>query len=237
VSPDPQPLIWTRLSNQGRGPVRTLDHVTITDAAVAIADEEGLEAVSIRKIAGRIDRSAMSLYRHIDSKNDVYELMFDAVLGELDLPARPAGPWSADLAALMRDLRRMYLRHPWMSRLGRRPSLGPHQIRLLEYGLACVDEPGRDVDAMLDLFSTALQFTQGFVQAEIGAVEVERHSGMDREAYRRYAGPFVSELLKDGQHPYLRRMIVEAEDDPDPDAVFERRLAMVLAGLEAAVGR
>jgi Tetracyclin repressor-like, C-terminal domain len=90
---------------------------------------------------------------------------------------------------------------------------------------------------MLELFSTAVQFTQGFVQAEIGAAEAEQHSGMDRDAYRRHTGPFVSEMLSNGQHPYLRRVVVEAEDAPDPDAVFERRLAMVLAGLAAAVDR
>jgi AcrR family transcriptional regulator len=237
VTTEPRPVVWARLSGQGRGPARTLDHSTITDAAIAIADADGLDAVSIRRIAARMDRSAMSLYRHIDSKDDVYELMFDAVLGELESPSASRTEWRADLAELVRDLRRLYHRHPWASRLGRRPTLGPNNVALLEHSLACVDGLGLDVDGMLDVISTVLQFTQGFVQAEIGRSDAQRQSGMDDEAYRRHTGSYVGELLDSGRHPYLRRVVEDAEHDPDQDAVFERRLAMVLDGIEATIDR
>lgn len=235
MTPEPQPVIWARLAGQGRGPVRTLDHATITDAAIAIADSDGLDAVSMRKIAVRLDRSTMSIYRHLDSKDDLHELMYDAVLGELELPPAPSGAWRDDLAGLVTSLRRLYHRHPWATRLGRRPTLGPNNLRLLEYSLACVDGLGLTVDGMLDVISTALQFTQGFVQAETGRLEAQLRSGMDEEAYRRHAGPYVSELLSSGRHPYLRRLVADAEHAPDPDAVFARRLAMVLDGIAARV--
>src|SRR5689334_20484212 len=54
---EPRPVVWARLSGQGRGPARTLDHATITGTAVAIADADGLDAVSIRRVAARMDRS------------------------------------------------------------------------------------------------------------------------------------------------------------------------------------
>jgi len=71
VTSERPPVIWARLTGQGRGPARTLDHTTITDAAIAIADQDGLDAVSMRKIAGRMDHSTMSLYRHVGNKDDL----------------------------------------------------------------------------------------------------------------------------------------------------------------------
>jgi AcrR family transcriptional regulator len=237
VTDEPPPVIWARLSGQGRGPVRTLDHVAITAAAIALADEEGVDAVSMRKVAGRMDHSPMSLYRHIGSKDDLTELMYDAVLGELDLTGMPSGDWRADLARLVREIRRLHHAHPWIARFGYRPSLGPNARRFLEVGLACVDGLGLDIDAMLDMLSTAQQFTRGFVLQELGEVEAQQRTGLDLAAYRRQAGPYISQLLAGGRLPYFERLIIEAEDFPDPDVVFERRLAMVLDGLAARIGR
>ncbi|GAA1861112.1 TetR/AcrR family transcriptional regulator C-terminal domain-containing protein [Pseudonocardia ailaonensis] len=237
MSVDPPPVIWARLSGQGRGPVRTLDHRAITAAAVALADAEGVDAVSMRKVAGRLDSSPMALYRHVGNKDDLTELMYDAVLGELDLTAMPSGSWRADVAGLAREMRRLHHAHPWITRFGHRPTLGPHARRFLETGLACVDGLGLDIDAMLDLLSTALQFTRGFVAQELGEAEAQRRTGLDLAGYQRHTGPYIAQLLEEGRYPYFRRLIVEAEDFPDPDVVFERRLGMVLDGLAAGIAR
>ena len=232
---EPPPVIWARLSSQGRGPARTLDYSAITKAAIALADEAGVDAVSMRKVAGRLDHSPMSLYRHIGSKDDLTELMYDAVLGELDLAGIPSGDWRADVARLARQTRRLHQVHPWIAHFGHRPTVGPNARRFLEAGLACVDGIGLDIDGMLDLLSTALQFTRGFVMEELGEVEAQRRTGLDLAAYQRATGPFIAQLLQEGQFPYLERLIVEAKDSPDPDVVFERRLAMVLDGLAAGI--
>src|SRR5262245_12065483 len=108
VTAEPPPVIWARLSSQGRGPARTLDHEAITAVAVALADEDGVDAVSMRRIAGRMDHSPMSLYRHVGNKDDLTELMYDAVLGELDLAGIPSGSWRADIARLAREMRRLH---------------------------------------------------------------------------------------------------------------------------------
>jgi AcrR family transcriptional regulator len=237
VNDEPSPVIWARLSGQGRGPARTLDYAAITSAAIALADEDGVDAVSMRKIAGRMDHSPMALYRHVGSKDDLTELMYDAVLGELDLAGMPSGAWRADVARLAGEIRRLHHAHPWVSRFGHRPTLGPNARRFAETGLACVDGLGLDIDGMRDLLSTTMQFTRGFVVEELGEREAQRRSGLDLAAYQRQAGPYVMQLLEKGTFPYLKRMVVEAEDHPDPDVVFERRLAMVLDGLAARIGR
>ncbi|WP_345422702.1 TetR/AcrR family transcriptional regulator [Pseudonocardia xishanensis] len=237
MADDPPPVIWARLSSQGRGPVRTLDHEAITAAAVALADADGIDAVSMRKVAARMDSSPMALYRHVGTKDDLTELMYDAVLGELDLTGIPSGGWRDDLARLAREIRRVHHAHPWIAGFGHRPTLGPHHTRFVEAGLACVDGLGLDIDAMMDLLSTALQFTRGFVQQELGEAEEQRRTGLDFAAYQRRTGPYLARLLEEGELPYLNRLVVEAEDFPDQDVVFERRLAMVLDGLAARIDR
>ncbi|MFC5237348.1 TetR/AcrR family transcriptional regulator [Pseudonocardia zijingensis] len=157
----------------------------ITTAAVVLADEEGVDAVSMRKVAARMDHSPMALYPHVGNKDDLTELMYDVVLGELDLTGIPSGSWRDDLARLAREMRRIHHAHPWLGRFGHRPSLGPNALRFLEAGLACVDGLGLDVDGMLDLLSTALQFTRGFVGQELGEAEAQRRTGMDLPAPHR----------------------------------------------------
>lgn len=235
MTDEPRPVIWARLSSQGRGPVRTLDYRAITTAAIALADESGVDAVSMRKVAGRMDHSPMALYRHVGNKDDLTELMYDAVLGALDLTGMPSGDWRADLTRLAREMRRLHHAHPWIARFGHRPTLGPNARQFLETGLACVDGLGLDMDGMLDLLSTALQFTRGYVAQELGEAEAQRSSGLDFAGYQRASGPYLMRLLEEGRHPYLRRLVVEAEDLPDADVVFERRLAMVLDGLAAGI--
>lgn len=237
MTPEPQPVIWARLSPQGRGPTRTLDYATITGVAIAIADEEGLDAVSMRKVAGRMEHSTMSLYRHVGSKDDLTELMYDAVLGEQELPDEPGANWRTELAGLARSTRQIYRRHPWMIRLGQRPSLGPNSVRRLEYAIACLDDLGLDMDRMLDLAQTTLQFTQGFVQEEMAEQEMQQRTGMDAEAWRLQMTPYLTQLLETGNNPQLKRFILEAEDFPDLDVVFERRLTMVLDGLAASLAK
>jgi AcrR family transcriptional regulator len=233
VPSDPPPVIWARLSDQGRGPARTLDYTAITRVAIALADESGVDAVSMRKVAGRLDRSPMALYRHIGSKDDLTELMYDAVLGELELGEKPSGEWRTDLTRLAREVRRLHHAHPWISRFGSRPTVGPNAIRFIEYGLACVAGLGLSIDEMLDLVATTLQFTRGFVVEELGGAEAQQRTGLDEAAYRAQTGPFVMQLMQLESYPNLERLILDAEDFPDPDVVFERRLAMVLDGVAA----
>ncbi|MCU1415763.1 MAG: putative TetR-family transcriptional regulator, partial [Microbacteriaceae bacterium] len=185
----------------------------------------------------RIGRSAMSLYRHIDGKEDLTELMYDTALGELDLDAIPPGNWRGRLAQLCAELRTLYLKHPWLSRLGQRPALGPNSLRQLEFAFGIVDGLGLEIDGMLDVASTALQFTQGFVQGELSRAEAQTRTGMDDAAWREYLTPYIQQLLEQNPGGYFQRIILDAEDFPDPDAVFERRLGMVLDGIAVRIGQ
>jgi AcrR family transcriptional regulator len=238
VDAQSSPVIWARLDRTTRRPQPALTHDQIVRAAIEIADGEGVEALSMRKVAARLGSGTMSLYRYVSSKDDLIDLMVDEVMGEEDLPDEPSGGWRSELARLARRTRRVARRHPWAIRFVlARPNLGPNALRQIEYAMTAVDGLGLDVDGMLDMVSTVNAFVIGFVQAELAEEEAQRRTGLDEEQWRARMQPYLRQLLATGRYPFLERIVMEAEDFPDVDATFERRLALVLDGLAANLRR
>ena len=95
-----------------RQPPSAFSLAEITQAAIGLADRSGLQAVSMRRIAARIGSAPTSLYWYFSDKNQLYELMVDAVIGEIELPERPSGDWRADLASIAWATRATLRRHP-----------------------------------------------------------------------------------------------------------------------------
>src|SRR4051794_33014638 len=104
-----------------------LSREAIVAAAIAIADEEGLEAVSIRRIATRLETRPMSLYSHIETKGELIDLMMDEVIGETLLPGELPEDWREALRQIAHAMRAAARAHPWSiaPALRRRP-LGPN---------------------------------------------------------------------------------------------------------------
>jgi AcrR family transcriptional regulator len=231
----PGSVIWTRVDRAGRGPQPSLTHDGITTAAIEIADAEGLEALSMRKVAARLGAGTMSLYRYVQSRDDLLQLMVDRAFGGvLDVPR--TGEWRADLAGLARGMRQVILRHPWLSGYpAARPAFGPNLLAVVEHVLSMVDGIGLDMDGMVDLWDTVTSFVHGYTLAELAERECQRRSGLSQEQWRGQVGPYVHEIIESGRYPLFNRLALEAEDFPDPDATFERRLGYVLDGLAAAV--
>jgi AcrR family transcriptional regulator len=228
-------VIWDRIGRAGRGPHPALTHERIARAAVAIADEEGIESVSMRKVAARLGAGTMSLYRYVDGKDDLMDLMVDEIHREVACEPR-TGDWRADVTTFAREIRRLSLRHPWMAGVQystARPSFGPHLLRLLEHYLAALDGIGLDIDAMFDTWMTVSAFVNGYVSAELAEREASRRSSLTLEQWRARIAPYVRGVMESGRYPMFTRLIMDAEDFPDPDVVFERRLGYVLDGLPA----
>jgi AcrR family transcriptional regulator len=106
-----------------------LDRVAVLDAGIETGDEDGLDAVTLRRLAERLSVTPMALYRHVASKDDLLDGMADLLYAELDLPA-PGGDWWDGLAAIARSTRRVLLAHPWAVPLFGRPLDGPHALAL-----------------------------------------------------------------------------------------------------------
>jgi AcrR family transcriptional regulator len=169
-----------------------LDREQVVSAAIALADDAGLDAVSLRRVADRLGVTPMALYRHVASKDDLLDAMADRLYGELDLPAL-GEPWWDALAGLARSTRELLLARPWSVPLFARPLAGPHGHALDE--------------ALREAFLTA-----GFPPAEAAELH-DQLSGMtfalvapelagkpNRAAFERGL-----ELLHDGLEARLRR--------------------------------
>src|SRR5258708_20824651 len=116
--------VWTRPRPQPRRRAPGVDQYVA--AALAVADAEGLDAVSMRRVAGDLGSGTASLYRYITNRDELVDLMVDAAQGEDPLP-EPAEDWRADLGAVAHALRATLLRHPWLAgEMTGRPALGPH---------------------------------------------------------------------------------------------------------------
>lgn len=234
---EPSPVIWARLDQSARRPKPSLTHHQIVRAAMEIADTEGLQALSMRKVASKLGAGTMSLYRYVANKDDLLDLMVDAILGE-ELPDKPSGDWRSELAEMARRTRRGARRHPWAIRfMLARPNLGPQALRTIEYSMAAVDGLGLDIDQMLDMVSTVGAFAVGFVQAELAEEEAQRRTGLTEEQWRARMAPYIRQLIASGRYPYFERIVIEAEDFPDMNTTFERRLSYVLDGLAANLER
>lgn len=228
------PVIWARPERKLRGPVPSLTRERIAAAAVALADAEGIEAVSMRTLAGRLEVGPTSLYRYVERKDEVVDLMVDAVFGEAP-ELVISGEWRNDMRAVARGTREVYLRHPWMATAGvGRPRLGPNSIDRNERMLAALAGTGLEVDEMLIVVGTIDAFVRGHVLRELGEAEAARRSGLNRRQWMESQAPFVDGLLATGRYPMLARVVEDATAPHDPDRLdrtFGLGLEYVLDGL------
>jgi AcrR family transcriptional regulator len=102
-----------------------LDLDTVVDTALGLADDRGLDAVSLRRVAERLGVTPMALYRYVESKDDLLDALADRLYAELDLPDGTGGWWDG-LLRLGHSTRRVLLAHPWAAPLFARPLAGPH---------------------------------------------------------------------------------------------------------------
>ena len=221
-----------------RGPQPAYSRDQIAAAAVKIADAEGLQAVSMRRIAGELGSGATSLYRYITKKDELLDLMSEAVLEVERLP-KPSGNWRADLRKIAYHMRAMSLRHPWTIGISTsRSALGPNTLRCLELTLSVIDNLGLDIDEMLVISNTLFTFVRGYAAGEIAEVEASRRSGLNREQWMRSRAEHTQAILRTGKYPMFARVVKDARAPHDPDAAahgFAAGLEHLLNGIEARV--
>jgi AcrR family transcriptional regulator len=227
-------VIWDRPERSSRGPAPSLSRDEITAAAVRLADAEGIEAVSMRALAVELGVGAASLYRYVARKDELIELMVDAMTGN-DLQFEVSGEWRADLRSFAHGLRAMTLRHPWMAvpSAGLR-NFGPNTARLYEQVLGTIDGLGLDIDDMLVMVETLDAYVRGRALEELAEQEAVRRSGLDQEQWMQTQVPYVQSLIDSGRYPLLTRVVLDARAPHDPDRLkhgFDVGLERVLDGL------
>ncbi len=230
-------LLWRAEAPSRRGPRPKLDVATIVDAAIALADEQGLEAVTMRALASRLRVSAMTLYGYVPGKEELVDLMLDALYARMDRAAWAGqSGWRERARAIAEANRALYAVHPWAAAVSTaRPPLGPGLMEKYEHELAAFDGAGLD-DVERD---AALSFLLAFVQgAARAAADAASAPGTDAEWWER-AGPLLARATDPARYPLAARVGAAAGEAHgsahDPEHAYVFGLERVLDGLAALV--
>lgn len=222
----PPPSIWMRPERAAVGRPAQHSRAEITAAALAIADREGLGAVSMRRVAAVLGTGAASLYRYVGTREELLDLMTDAVGGEYDL-APPSGDWLAGLVAFGEQSRAIGRRHPWLPGLAMaRPVLGPNGIALLEHVLTVLAPHPADLRTKMEAFAMLNGITAAFVQHELaGGSQLQQSNAA-----------YLQQALASGEHPRLAELLSAgpAPAGPEPAGAADRYagiLGRILTGL------
>jgi AcrR family transcriptional regulator len=195
----------------------------IVTAAIEVADRDGAEAVSMRKIAQVLHAGAMSLYWHIASKEHLIELMLDELMGEIEVP-EPSGDWRADLRAQAVSMRTVLLRHRWfIDFVGARPALGPSTLRNLDKMMALLDGLALDTATVVNVLQTVNTYVSGAVLREFQEIRTQRDQErwlLDEDDFASKLAEWRQRLARTGMFDHFLRML---DDDVDPDAESSRQ--------------
>jgi AcrR family transcriptional regulator len=231
--------VWARTerlprpSRQRRQPSRE----QIVAAALAVADEEGFDAVSMRNVARRLRVGAMTLYTYVESKDDLLDLMFDEIMRELLLPEPLPDDWRQAISAVARRTRDVWLRHPWLAAgIGQRSALGPNSMRHVEQSLVALSGLGLEGPEAFVVLGAVDDYVLGHVMRHAGMQAGLRREGIDQDEWRARMEPYWRDMIATGEFPRLARM-ADAEWDLLNDERFELGLQWVLDGIAARYER
>jgi AcrR family transcriptional regulator len=222
-----------------------LSRADIVDIAIAIADAEGTEAVSMRRIARDLRVGAMSLYWHVESKEELHRLMLDTVHAEIEAPP-PSGDWRTDLAAYASNTRAALLRHPWaIDFVNTGPPSGPNDARNAERLIGALDGLGLDAKTTMWILGTLGTYVTGAALREIQ--EQRWHRTVDEATAQMTQAEldawhleFEQQIRGSGRYPHITK-ILDANFDPDePETSGDRfwfGLGCLLDGIAAVIAR
>ncbi|MFF4714732.1 TetR/AcrR family transcriptional regulator [Streptomyces eurythermus] len=221
-------VIWARPQRTGRGPRPAYTRDDIAAAAVRIADAQGLDAVSMRHVAAELGCGTMSLYNYVPRKEDLYELMVDAVGGEHEL-WEPSGDWRADMRRVARQTRELMRRHPWLPRL-MSPAYGfsPNALRYLEHCLACLDPLEERYGTKLELIAMLNGMVTTYVRNELDTAERVRALPWSEDEENTVRIAYLGGRLATGAYPRMAAAFTEDAGPIDLEAVFERAVERVI---------
>jgi AcrR family transcriptional regulator len=238
-------LLWGTQPKASRGPKAALTLEQVVAAAVELADAEGLDAVSMRRVAERLGIGTMSIYTYVPGKAELFDLMLDRVNAERETNLIRDG-WRAGLEAMARDQWAMYERHPWTLYVASgRGTLGPNEIAAYEAAMRVVADlglPARDVVAVVDALS---MYVRGAARDAAEAAAAADATGQSEADWWQEREPILEDLLSPERFPTLMRLGAEGgfdvpEDTPNYNLQFalddfEFGLQRYLDGVEALV--
>jgi AcrR family transcriptional regulator len=229
-------LLWGTATRSGRGPKAGLDVPRIVREAIAIADEEGLGALTMRRVAEALGVSPMSLYTYVRNKTELIDLMIDAA--SESPPADSETGWRQAMERLGRDVYTGFQRHPWMLQVPMtRGLMGPNQTAAIEASVRPLDREGLDGREAMAVFNLVVGYAIGAARTAVDTAELEDETGTTTEQWWEDAGSVLSEHVTADRFPTLAKLwSADTFTDTSLD-YFEFGLQRLLDGVESYLER
>jgi AcrR family transcriptional regulator len=237
-------LLWRRTLGTPRGTRGPKQRVSVDEvvrAAIAVADEEGLPAFSMRKVADRLGLKLMSIYTYVPGRSELIGLMTDEVAGERELPPHE-GSLRERITGVARQIWDEYHRHPWLLQVeNSRPWIGPHVSDRYEWQLAAIEGAGFTDLEMDQVITLLCGFTAGAARASIDARRTAERSGISDAEWWAVNAPVLDRVMPAGAYPISGRVGqvagLEYNAVGDPERSFRFGLDRILDGLERLLDR
>jgi AcrR family transcriptional regulator len=227
--------LWDRAA-PAKEPRRSLSLDRIVNAAIELADTEGLSALSMARLAERLGSAPMSLYRHVASKEELYDFMIDATARESSVAV--TDDWRPGLADWIADVMALYRRHPWILQLPvTKPPLDPGQLDWLERGLLIQQSTPLTVEEKLGVVLTLLEYARGHAAIANSLEGADASFGLPLPY-----GQLLAQLVDEARFPMLTAATSAGAFEPppvDPEADlqedFRFGLNLILDGVAALI--
>jgi AcrR family transcriptional regulator len=223
--------VWSRADSSSRKP--RFSRAEIATAAVRIADAEGVDALSMRRIAAELDAGTMTLYHYVRDKGELLTLMTDEVMGEMIVPTTELPvAWRQAMSVIAHRAHAALMRHPWMFDVFDHPGFGPNGIRHFEQCLTVLaDFPGA-LPARMEVIGCVDEFVFGFViMNRFDELHLTDGAGMQYVQALVAAGgyPMIAGLVEEFGADGMWSVLEKVQSDPNR---FTRSLNALLDGIE-----
>lgn len=213
------------MSKSDTAPQIPLSRERILVAAISLADEGGIESLSMRKIAQELGVQAMSLYNHLANKDDLLDGIVDIVIGEIEVPDLGMD-WRMAMRRRANSAHEVLLRHPWATMpIVSRINVGPAMLRYIDGTLGCLWEAGFSVEMVDRAWNAIDSHIYGFTLQEL-------NFPIETTEYAKVAREYLPNIPAD-KYPYMNRLthhIIDGHYDGIAD--FNFGLELILDGLE-----
>jgi AcrR family transcriptional regulator len=235
-------LLWRDTASPRRGPRQGLSIDAVIDAATELADAEGLDAVTMRRVAQVLGVATMTLYTYVPGKAELLDLMLDAAYARMPRTDPTGRPWRQRLTTIAEENRRLFEAHPWAATVSTaRPSLGPGQMAKYEHELSALEGLGLDDVEMDAALTYLLTFVQAWARSAADARAAVRDSAMTDEQWWAANEPLLARVFDTSAYPIAARVgsAVGAAHGAaySPEHAYDFGLRRLLDGLATLVDR
>lgn len=231
-------LLWDDRAPSTRGPKAGFTPDDVVKIAIAIADEEGLAALTMQAVSARLGFTTMAIYRYFPNKETLYDAIVDAGIGRPPRPSEPRGTWREDVAQWARLKRAMLCARPWLAEL---PFVaaphGPNWLRWLEALAEPLSRTGLRAPDIGEMLSIIDGYTRGSSDTAISLARARARGTSDAE-WAAAVGADLGRAVGNAQFPAFSALLT-APSDGRPRAMdesFEFGLQLVLDGIQLYIG-